>query len=192
MSPVAVALRLEDAEAKAAETLAEIAEAESFLASFDELFAEAVRAEVRSGKTGDAATLQKRHDAAVKALPRLRSRLAAFDEIVAERAAELATARRAELQTHGDELDAQEQEALQAVVSEFRSLRAAVSAWKTVQAERESFAVVHPELAGYARSRLDPVPRSFRGLIDDLYVAVCDPESLGDPSRQLRGWEGFV
>ncbi len=60
----------------------------------------------------------------------------------------------------------------------------------TAQAARESFSIVNHD-HGFSVSRLDPVPRTFKGVVDAVDLAVVDPESVADV-REHGGWEKLV
>jgi hypothetical protein len=187
----------DEAEAKAAEIAAKILEFDQFLVEFSALRDAAIRDEVRGGRTGKAKKLEERKVVAESELPRLRSRLLAFQEITAEHQAEAAEARRVELRKQGDELDGQEREALLSLVDAFRDFRIASSAWMTVQSQRQSFRLANAnDLPDYQESALQAVdmtgvPKTLRQVFDRLHTAVLEPESVGHASH-LQGWQEFV
>jgi hypothetical protein len=187
----------DEAEAKTAEIAAKIAELDRFLVEFPALRDSAIRDEVRSGRAGKAKKIEERKVVAESELPRLRSRLLAFQEITAEHQAEAAEARRAELRKQGDEIDAEEREALHEIVARFRDFRVAVADWMTIQSRRQGFRLANAvDLPGYPESALDAIdttgtPRTVRQVFERVYTADVEPESVGSP-RQLQGWQEFV
>jgi hypothetical protein len=190
-----VAISPDEAEAKAAEAAATIAGHEEFLAGFADAYDEAVRAEVRGGRTGKSRKLAERKTVVESDLPRLRSSLLAFQEILAEHQAEVAEERRAALREQGDALDAEERERLREVVAEFRMLLSAVEGWQAVQSQRETLRLANPlDMSDYPESALNAmagVPRSTRQVFELVYRAVVEPEGGG--SRQaFQGWDEFT
>jgi hypothetical protein len=197
MSPVAVALKPEQAEAKASEIANEIVELEQFLSEVDARLDEAELDRVRTGRTGEVAVLEKKRDQATRRLPSLRRQLAAVQTITQEHQAEVAAARRAELQVEGDELDALEREKLAEVVDAFRGFADATSAWKVVQSRRQGFQLANRlDLPDYKESALEAidvtgVPRTLTQVFERVHKAALDPDSVGDV-RHLQGWQEFT
>jgi hypothetical protein len=187
----------EEAEVRAAEIAAKIAELDRFLVEFPALSDAAIRDEVRGGRAGKAKKLEERKVVAESELPRLRSRLLAFQEITAEHQAEAAEVRREAARVQGDEIDAEEREALHEIVARFRDFRVAVAGWMEVQSRRQNFQLANAvDLPGYPESALDAIdmtgtPRTVRQVFERVYTADVEPESVGSP-RQLQGWQEFV
>jgi hypothetical protein len=187
----------DEAEAKAAEIAAKIAELDELLVQFPALLDTATREEVRNRKVGKVKRLQERKVVAESELPRLRSRLLAFQEITAEHQAEAAELRREAARVQGDEIDAEEREALHEIVARFRDFRVAVASWMTIQSRRQGFRLANAvDLPGYPESALDAIdmtgtPRTESQVFERVYTAVVEPESVGSP-RQLQGRQEFV
>lgn len=194
---VTVTISTDEAEARAAETVAKIAEYEQFLVDAPALLQAATRDEVRGGRAGKVKKLQEHKVIAESELPRLRARLLAFQEITAEHQAAAVEARRAKVREQGAEIDEEEREALHEVVKALRAFNVATVDWWHVLDRRTALRRTHAvDLEGYPESALDAidvtgVPRTLPQVFERIHKAVFDPGNVGD-ARHLQGWDRFV